>query len=66
VFFLWIRVFFILTNDYITHRFYIGLEWALTTTTGPKDARRVLWALGMCFSLNNRVFHILTLLLSFI
>jgi hypothetical protein len=26
-----------------------GFGWAATTKTGPNDARRVVWALGVCF-----------------
>ena len=36
-----------------------GLGWAATTKTGPNDARRVVWALGMSLFLLC-IFYLLT------
>ena len=37
-----------------------GLGWPTVTKTGPNDARRVVWALGMFLFLFFRVLYILT------
>ena len=61
-FFFFLRVFY-LFND--LHRYYgcsEGTEGssgeATTTTTGPNDARRIVWALGEFFLFFLRVFYL--------
>jgi hypothetical protein len=44
----------------------MGFEWAEMTTMGPNDARRVRLGPRYVFSLNIRVFHLLTLILGLI
>ena len=47
LFFFWYLMIYIGTTDILKVR--CGLTWATMTTTGPKDARHVVWALGEFF-----------------
>ena len=57
---------------YIVLRFYQSLEStrrvrvggdAVTTKMGPNDARRIVWALGMCLFFSLRVFFFIDVFL---